>query len=288
MENASIEMAYFEACESGDITHAKMLLKLRVFDPKKLADRELVKTFEKPEFINEKDNQGDTALQLAVWKYRVDLVTLLLDGKADLSLANNKGETPLCVAVKFGFLDVLKNLIDHDPLAVKKVSIDKKVLHRAVKLNRVKIVEFLVKKVQLSQTVEFSKSLSTNVLMSLGQSDLLMKIVDMLLKVPGVNKHALNSEGKTPMDVAREVTDYHESFRIIKKLTDYKTNPKPFMYRAPEVSEEKHKRAREMVNKSFDERRNSELVVAALLATMSFTCSRFQVVSTTMLMMGSF
>ncbi|GLJ05953.1 hypothetical protein SUGI_0028970 [Cryptomeria japonica] len=99
------------------------------------------------------------------------------------------------------------------------------------------------------------------------------RIVDLLLKVDGVNKHALNREGKTPVDIAREVMEYHESFRIIRKLGDFKRRVKPFMYCAPQVSYEKHKRAGDMINRAYEERRSAELVVAALLATMTFTAA---------------
>ncbi|GLJ51096.1 hypothetical protein SUGI_1087750 [Cryptomeria japonica] len=342
MESASIETAFFEACESGDIAQAKMLLALRVFDPTRLVSKrtpegrtclhlavlagspDLLKKFKLRQFINEMDNRGDTALHLAVWKYRLDLVTLLLDGKADckadLSVKNNRGETPLCVAVKFGSLDVVKKLIDHEPEAVQKLCKDVKILHLAVNLNRANIVGFLIKKSvviknsgilrelinqraevpgikradnegnrDMKVSVDFSfKKVELSDLNGQPNSQAIVQgdtplhiaarnksepIVDTLLRVPGVNKHALNSEGKTPLDVAREVTEYYESFRIIRKLTDYKPSPKPFMYCAPEVSKEKHKRATDMVNKTFDDRRNTELVVAALLATMTFTAA---------------
>ncbi|GLJ51099.1 hypothetical protein SUGI_1087770 [Cryptomeria japonica] len=340
MENACIETAFFEACESGDIAQAKMLLALRVFDPTRLVSKrtpegrtclhlavlagspDLLKKFKLRQFINEVDNRGDTALYLAVWKYRLDLVTLLLDDKADckavLSVKNNRGETPLCIAVKFGSLDVVKKLIDHEPEAVQKLCKDVKILHLAVNLNRARIVGFFIKKSvviknsgilrelinqraevpgikradnegnrDMKVSVDFSfKKVELSDLNGQPNSQAIVQgdtplhiaarnksepIVDTLLRVPGVNQHALNSEGKTPLDVAREVTEYYESFRIIKKLTDYKPSPKPFMYCAPEVSKEKHKRATDMVNKTFDDRRNTELVVAALLATMTFT-----------------
>ncbi|GLJ05959.1 hypothetical protein SUGI_0029110 [Cryptomeria japonica] len=45
------------------------------------------------------------------------------------------------------------------------------------------------------------------------------------------------------------------------------------MYCAPQVSYEKHKRAADMINRIYNERRIAELVVAALLATMTFTAA---------------
>ncbi|GLJ05957.1 hypothetical protein SUGI_0029060 [Cryptomeria japonica] len=97
------------------------------------------------------------------------------------------------------------------------------------------------------------------------------QMVNLLLKVPDGNKFARNSEEMTPFDIAREVTEYHESFRIIKKLGDFSRSPKVFMYCVPQVSRKKYKNASLMVDKAYEERRNAELVVAALLATM--TCA---------------
>ncbi|GLJ05937.1 hypothetical protein SUGI_0028620 [Cryptomeria japonica] len=91
------------------------------------------------------------------------------------------------------------------------------------------------------------------------------------LKVPGVDKLALNSEDKTPFEVAREVGEYHEPFRIIRKLENYSGRPKPFMYCAPQVSHTKLMKARKVVTDAYEARRNAELIVAALLAAM--TCA---------------
>ncbi|XP_059065223.1 uncharacterized protein LOC131857127 [Cryptomeria japonica] len=98
-------------------------------------------------------------------------------------------------------------------------------------------------------------------------------MVDLLLTVPDRKKHVLNDEGKTAVDIAREVMEYYECFRIIRKLGDFKGKVKPFMYCAPHVSYEKHRRAADKVDEAYRERRNAELVVAALLATMTFTAA---------------
>ncbi|GLJ51103.1 hypothetical protein SUGI_1087830 [Cryptomeria japonica] len=276
MGNSSIETDFFEACESGDMKQAKRLFGRRDFDPTKLDGMKttvegrsclhvavlagdevllerLVKKLNQQKFTDEGDKRGDTALHLAVWKYRVDLVKVLLD----LSLPNKKGESPLCIAVKFGFLDVVKELIDPDPETTTKRLLKPEAAQNLCKRDK--------------ETVKSQPIVEGDTSLHIAAKNKNEPIVGLLRKVHGVNKQALNSEGKTPLDVAREVTEYHESFRIIKKLTDYKPSPKPFMYCAPEVSKEKHERAREMVNKSFEERRETELVVAALLATMAFT-----------------
>ncbi|XP_059068766.1 ankyrin repeat-containing protein NPR4-like [Cryptomeria japonica] len=296
MGNSSIETDFFEACESGDMKQAKRLFGRRDFDPTKLDGMKttvegrsclhvavlagdevllerLVKKLNQQKFTDEGDKRGDTALHLAVWKYRVDLVKVLLD----LSLPNKKGESPLCIAVKFGFLDVVKELIDPDPETTTKRLLKPEAAQNLCKDKNVKLSKSLSTNASDNEgkrdkeTVKSQPIVEGDTSLHIAAKNKNEPIVGLLRKVHGVNKQALNSEGKTPLDVAREVTEYHESFRIIKKLTDYKPSPKPFMYCAPEVSKEKHERAREMVNKSFEERRETELVVAALLATMAFT-----------------
>eukprot|EP01018_Ginkgo_biloba_P008598 Gb_22741 [translate_table: standard] len=99
------------------------------------------------------------------------------------------------------------------------------------------------------------------------------QIVEALVKVPGVNKNAINKKGLTPLDIARENTEYYESYRILKMLVNFPPKKKPFLYSTPNVTDPKHKKCNELVEKSFKHRANSELVVAVLLATVSFTAA---------------
>lgn len=96
-------------------------------------------------------------------------------------------------------------------------------------------------------------------------------MVNLLLKVRGVNKNAVNRDGLTPLDIARENTKYHESYKIIEKLSAYPPRLRPFLYSAPTTSLKKQEEAAKIVDDVFTERREAELVVAALLATMTFT-----------------
>ncbi|GLJ34673.1 hypothetical protein SUGI_0697410 [Cryptomeria japonica] len=98
-------------------------------------------------------------------------------------------------------------------------------------------------------------------------------MVESLLRIPGINKDAVNQEGLTALDIARENTEYHEPYRIIQRLGNYPPNRKPFLYSAPKVSSQKLENTIIMVNKIFEDRQNIELVVAVLLATMSFTAA---------------
>ncbi|XP_057867247.2 ankyrin repeat-containing protein NPR4 [Cryptomeria japonica] len=315
MENV---LAFFKACEMGNIVGAKNLLEgpldllnliqhktwegrtcfhmaiisgsadlLRML-ARKLRDADLIN------IIKEGDRNGETALHLAVRKTRVDLVKQLVELDANLcDCANKEGETPLKLAVSLVFKGAVEFLVTRTSNA----------LHYIVELNQVKLVEYLIKKgVKLSKLINQPYQPATNppddegnratnqtnltnrdtqedqLIVRRGDTPLHIaarnkyeSMVNLLLKVPDGNKFARNSEEMTPFDIAREVTEYHESFRIIKKLGDFSRSPKVFMYCVPQVSRKKYKNASLMVDKAYEERRNAELVVAALLATM--TCA---------------
>lgn len=61
-------------------------------------------------------------------------------------------------------------------------------------------------------------------------------MVNLLLKVRGMNKDAVNSVGLTHLDIARENTEYHKPYKIIEKLSSYPRQCRPFLYGAPVTS----------------------------------------------------
>ncbi|GLJ20367.1 hypothetical protein SUGI_0369830 [Cryptomeria japonica] len=171
------------------------------------------------------------------------------------------------------------------------------VLHLAAQISQVRIVDYLNKRTVLKDLVnqgirkppsmngEGEKSqIATNYpplkIEALEWGDTPLHIaarnksfhmVISLLNIRGIKKEALNGAGLTAVDIARENTEYYESYEIIALLADYASKEKPFLYSAPKVSVQKYENAIEMVNKTYDARRDKELVVAVLLATMSFT-----------------
>ncbi|GLJ34648.1 hypothetical protein SUGI_0696900 [Cryptomeria japonica] len=98
-----------------------------------------------------------------------------------------------------------------------------------------------------------------------------LNMVNSLLRIKGINIFVIYKEGLMTLDIVRENTEYHESNRIIVVMSNYLSKQKPFLYNAPKVCAQKHENAINMVNKTYDDRRITELVVAVLLATMTFT-----------------
>ncbi|GLJ34665.1 hypothetical protein SUGI_0697270 [Cryptomeria japonica] len=99
------------------------------------------------------------------------------------------------------------------------------------------------------------------------------RMVESLLQIQGINKDAVNEEGLTALDIARENTEHHESHKIISKLANYPPKGRHFLYTALKVTSQKYENAINLVNKAYEDRRHTELVVAVLLATMSFTAA---------------
>eukprot|EP01018_Ginkgo_biloba_P008591 Gb_26480 [translate_table: standard] len=221
------------------------------------------------------DKYGNTALHLAVCGDHFHIVKRLLKldpGRWCYSLNKNE-ESPLHIAVKLGFLETAKLIIKYKPDCIEVRSKDgKNIVHLATETSQVNILKYLVKNVDVSELINQQDG-DGNTPLHIAANMKSSQIVEKLLKVPGVNKHAQNNIGLTPLEVARENTEYYGSYRILERLVNYPPRSRPFLYSTPNVTAAKHKNCIEMIKDSFTERAESELVVAGLLATVSFTAA---------------
>ncbi|GLJ05947.1 hypothetical protein SUGI_0028880 [Cryptomeria japonica] len=269
------ETDFIESCETGDITKAEGLL--RQVNPSCLKERrtsegrtclhvavltgdpdllgELAAKLDLKELIKITDNQGDTALHVAVRIYSVDMVKQMLKLAAKVQL-EAEGKKLLSKVINLPY----RPPVDNDG-------------SRAVNPQHIQPVHTAVRNIYEHENRPTQPIVRGDMPLHIAARNKYERMVDLLLTVPDRKKHALNDEGKTPVEIAREVMEYYECFRIIRKLGDFKGKVKPFMYCAPQVSYEKHKRAADMIDQAYKERRNAELVVAALLATMTFTAA---------------
>ncbi|GLJ05936.1 hypothetical protein SUGI_0028600 [Cryptomeria japonica] len=235
---------------------------------------------------------------------RLDLVKLSVPLDAYLcDCVNNEGKTPLKLAVSLGFREAVEFLFSRTSNALHYIVELNQVKHVQFIIDqKVDLSELINKSYQPTDGGEQhpkKKSLTNasgdggeessqsngdpnnqqdHPIVLIGDTPLHIAarnkydhMVNLLLNVRGVNKLARNNEDKTPFEIAREVTMYHESFRIIRKLADSRGSSKPFMDCAPQVTHEKRIEARKMVGEAYKARRDAELVVAALLAAM--TCA---------------
>eukprot|EP01018_Ginkgo_biloba_P008605 Gb_40389 [translate_table: standard] len=258
------------------------------------------------QLVEDPDKYGNRALHLAVCGDHLHIVKQLLKLEPQLCYnLNENGESPLHIAVKLGFLRIVKVLIENKPDSIEVGSKDgKNILHMATEARRLHIVKYLVEKEKvlglsrlinqhddskgkpLHETSEANidkepKTSSDNKWCEKGGDTPLhiaarnktVQILEMLLKVQGVNASAMNDSGLTPLDIARGNTEYYESYRIPEMLVNFPSKKKPFLYSTPDVTEAKHKNFSNFVQSAFKQRTNSELVVAGLLATVSFTAA---------------
>ncbi|GLJ05948.1 hypothetical protein SUGI_0028910 [Cryptomeria japonica] len=226
--------------------------------------------------LEKEDEKGETALHIAVRQNRLDLVKQLVVLDENLfDRANKGGETPLKIAPYQPATNketCAKNSSDNEgnPHHVQPGDGGEQLPKDKSRTNT--SGDGGEKPLQANDDTNRQQEQSTvrpgDTPLHIAARNKYEHMVDLLLKVPGMNKLALNSEDKTPFDITREVMEYHESFRIIKKLEYSK---RPFMYCVPEVSHQKRMEARKMVDESYKTRRDAELVVAALLAAM--TCA---------------
>ncbi|GLJ59596.1 hypothetical protein SUGI_1515420 [Cryptomeria japonica] len=202
------------------------------------------------ELLNVKDQHGNAPLDIAVRINYVHIIRQLTEEKVWEKLCgiwkkhcvctNEDGETPICMGAKLGHREAVKELIEIRPDAVEiPNSCGMNVLHLAAQVSQMRIVDYLN-----------------------GYWKETKKMVISLLNIRGIKKGAFNEAGLTAVDIARQNTEYHESYEIIALLANYPAKSKPFLYSAPKVSAQKYENAINMVHKTYDDRRNSELVIA--------------------------
>ncbi|XP_059074997.1 protein ACCELERATED CELL DEATH 6-like [Cryptomeria japonica] len=251
------------------------------------------------ELLNVKDQHGNAPLDIAVRINYVHIIRQLTEEKVWEKLCgiwkkhcvctNEDGETPICMGAKLGHREAVKELIEIRPDAVEiPNSCGMNVLHLAAQVSQMRIVDYLngywkeTKKAwakalghDLFQdpcveddpflNQKHDRNLGHHLAYSAPLGDPLLLFWEMvisLLNIRGIKKGAFNEAGLTAVDIARQNTEYHESYEIIALLANYPAKSKPFLYSAPKVSAQKYENAINMVHKTYDDRRNSELVIA--------------------------
>lgn len=88
-------MTFLNACRNGQKGIVQIFLKKGGID------------------VNKRDAEGNTPLYYACLKGYRDIVSLLLDSEADVSLANNMSETPLHAASRSGNKEIIGKLVQY-------------------------------------------------------------------------------------------------------------------------------------------------------------------------------
>ena len=87
-------LTFLNACRNGQKSIVQIFLKKGGID------------------VNKRDAEGNTPLHHACLNGHRDIVSLLLENKADPAAVNNKSETPLHAAAKNGNKEILERLLD--------------------------------------------------------------------------------------------------------------------------------------------------------------------------------
>ena len=100
-----------EACLSGNLEIVKHLLQSDSEDGIKIIDnmRENVTT---AEYVNMKDDEGDTPLMMAIESGSKQIVKILLELNADPCIPNEAQNYPMHIAAKEGAVDIMTLLIE--------------------------------------------------------------------------------------------------------------------------------------------------------------------------------
>ncbi|GMJ07601.1 hypothetical protein HRI_004429300 [Hibiscus trionum] len=300
---ATLENKLYEAAEEGSVT---ILLELIRHD-RLLLDRVLVNYAvetplhvaamlgrtdfvkeviqRKPEFTKEVDSKGSSPLHLASAKGYVEMVKALLFVNPDMCLAVDKeGRNPLHLAAMKGQVQVLKELVRVRPQAARiAVALGGTIMHLCVKYGQFEALRLLVEVMNDHEIVNAKDDYGMSIL-HLAVAYKQIEIIKFLLSGTGVEVNGLNANGLTALDVLaqsrRGLKDFEmaESLRGAGALKAAEISyPGPRIVRlstetAPLLARDGH----QWVEKTFKKedwltrKRDSLMVVASLMATMSF------------------
>jgi uncharacterized protein len=101
--------------------------------------------------INQRDNNGNTALMKAAWRCSVDNVRILLDKGADVNIKNNVGETALMSAIAAScedqkYIDLVRALLDKGADINARTKEGKTALMMAAEDGKIGIVKALLER----------------------------------------------------------------------------------------------------------------------------------------------
>lgn len=231
------ETALFTAAEKGHIDVVKELLKYANkdtltqknrsgFDPLHVAANqghlEIVQVLldHDPGLINTIGQSNATPLISAATRGHTAIVNELLSRDSSLvDSCKSNGKNSLHFAVRQGHADIVRALLEKDSTLGRKT--DKKgqtALHMAVKGNNCEVVKALL---QADATIVMRTDKFGNTALHVATRKKRAEIVNELLQLQDINVNALNSQHKTPLDIAEDLPHSEESTEIKATLIHY-------------------------------------------------------------------
>uniref|UniRef100_A0A6N2L286 PGG domain-containing protein n=1 Tax=Salix viminalis TaxID=40686 RepID=A0A6N2L286_SALVM len=236
----------------------------------------------KPEWVGELDLRRSSPLQLATANGHLEVVKALLMVDADICLVKDRnGWNPLHVAVIKGRIDVLKELVQAKPDAIRtRGQRGETILHLCVKHCQLEALKFLVG-IAIADT-EFVNSEDDDgfTILHLAVADREIEALNYLISESPVQVNALNANGFTALDIVlaqgrRNIKDaeiqntLREAGAISSKVMSSTMHGSDAI--RPHKSTSTLKKRKSWRKKNWlEERRNTLMVVASLIATMAF------------------
>ncbi|GAP88566.1 putative NB-ARC and Ankyrin domain [Rosellinia necatrix] len=149
--------------------------------------------------INVKNQQGETALTLAVKHGFIALLDALILRGADISVINNQKETQLYMAIKLGHTEAVKLLLDNGADITARNNYDNTPLHKASEGRDIEVVKLL-----LDNGADISAvNCNGNTPLHKASEGRYIEVVKLLLD-NGADISAVNYNGNTPLHEASE------------------------------------------------------------------------------------
>ncbi|XP_077220774.1 uncharacterized protein LOC143854615 [Tasmannia lanceolata] len=239
----------------------------------------------KPEFVHELNSQGNTPLHLAVVKGNVQIVKDMLQVDPETCLVRDReGRIPLHTAAIKGRVEVLEALVRAKPVTTRVLTEGgESILHLCLKQKNdlFECLKKLIELVDVKERDEFVKMKDNddNTLLHLSTANKQFQTIEFLLDKTGVNVNAVNVDGFTALDVLLESSE--ESCgdgRIERKLRsaeakrskDTEENMLQFLGMVCSGGS-KNKKQLKKEEASLNDARNTLILVAVLIATVTYT-----------------
>ncbi|OMP05997.1 hypothetical protein CCACVL1_01760 [Corchorus capsularis] len=171
---------------------------------------------EKPEFASQLDSLNRSPLHLASAEGHDKVVQALLATNPDACLVfDEEGKIPLHLAVMRGHVGIIKELIRVQPDSIKELTNGETVLHLAVRFNKLKALQELVKWVKDDRLL-VSPDHEGNTTLHVASMLKHLQIIKFLLSISRIKAsiNALNCKGFTTLDLVEHCPQDFRSLQV--------------------------------------------------------------------------
>ncbi|KAJ4717521.1 putative Ankyrin repeat family protein [Melia azedarach] len=245
---------------------------------------------QKPELAGELDSQRSSALHKASHKGYVDVVQALFQVNPEMCFARDAdGRNPLHLAAMTGRIDVLEELVRATPLAASATTIwGDNILHLCVQHNQFQALKFLLENMDDQELLNAKNDFGMTTF-HLAVADKQIEAIKFLTTRTTLKVNALNANGITALDILtqskRDPKD-SEIRELLRRAGAIRakdiqlsvnelgiTKNKSLTSHGYYNQKQKDKGIETVHNKEdnwLEEKRNTLMVVASLIATMAF------------------